>query len=103
LCPECGDKAALEETKEKQSRVGYVYNKGPEQYLGDPKTTKHLLKTAGSRKHLPTEESKEPRQSLAGSYIRPNNRKKWTFDHWEWYWNPKTLRREKRAVLKEVK
>lgn len=101
-CPQCGDKDALDEALQKQSRVGVVGNKGGYEYLGSPEQTKHLLLTAGSRKNIPLENTSINSHSLAGSYQRPIKRKHWQFSHWEFYYNPLTKRRETRAVLVEV-
>jgi DNA-directed RNA polymerase subunit RPC12/RpoP len=103
VCPKCGDKAALEEIQAKQSRVGVIANKGGEEYLGSPETTRKLLLTAGSRKNIPLQDSAQQSHSLAGSYQRSYTKRKWVFSHHTWYWNPKTQRREFRAVLKEIK
>lgn len=69
-CMECGDSYAKRLINEMESRVGPIYNKGPDQYLGSPESTRHILKTAGSRKHLPLEDSDDIRSSIQTDTLR---------------------------------
>jgi hypothetical protein len=61
-CLVCGDKDARKEIAEKLTRVGPVYNKGPEQFLGSPEATKQVLVEGGSRKHIPIQYSSKLHQ-----------------------------------------
>jgi len=53
-CMLCGDLLAKEEIRQKQKRVGPLYNKGSvNHYLGSPEQALEILKTAGGRKNVP--------------------------------------------------
>lgn len=121
LCITCGDLAAALDLENKHKRIGVAWNKGPEMYLGSPEQTRKILKTEGSRKHLPldqpvsqptptsttsttsTAENRElSRQPVVPSNKRPSKPqpqpKQYRFSHWVWPVD-KLGNRYKRAVL----
>lgn len=100
-CPSCGDKAAQLEIARKEQRVGVVANKGGYEYIGSEQTFKDILKTAGSRKHIPIDTSGDvtPRPTEVKRHRQQPPTKQWTFSHWEFPVNEFGVR-YKRAVLK---
>lgn len=69
-CQLCGDLLAKEEMRQKSKRVGPIWNKGPDMYLGSPSDVRVILKTAGGRKNVPLDFSGNSRtRNLDGPHV----------------------------------